>query len=182
MTYIKENTPIGAPVAARQAYLERELEKVERELVIYRDTLTALIGYRVIGGINVPYFWDDSAVIADPGSGHIRGNQAVLANVTIFAFHKVDGLGRDLGESLTGLEGQSLVLTNETGNGHWIGSIDAVVDQGAWIEFAVTTLSGGSNPAQEDFFTVQYYPTQDLLGLEVFMLDFLQFAQSARIS
>lgn len=182
MTYVKENPPVGAPLSARQAYLERELSKVESELIKHRDVLTTLIGYRIIGGINVPYFFDDTGITnADPGTGKIRGNAIVLSGASEWYVSKIDGLGRDLGDSFLGLAGQPLVFTNETGAGSWLGAVDSVVDQSTYVQFNCTIQSGSGNPSQDDFFTVQWYPSQALVQLARFEIDFATLADSRRL-
>ena len=179
---MKAAPPVGAPLPVRQAYVDRELDRIQETLINYRDVLTTLIGYRIIGGINVPYFFDDTGITnVDPGDNHIRANSVVLSGASEWYVSKIDGLGRDLGDSFLGLAGQPLVFTNETGAGSWLGEVDSVVDQATYVQFNCTIQSGSGNPAQEDFFTVQWYPSQSLVQLARFEMDFATLADSRRL-
>ena len=170
MSYLKDPPPIGNDLQERQAYLERELLKIQNEFNKHADVINSLVQYRIIGGIQAPYTWDDSIVMADPGAGDIRADQANLgAAVTQIAFSKTDAFGRDLGDSFgTDLAGQVIQLTDEdASNVRMSAVISAVTDNGTWLLLDVAGSEGQGNPGDGDFFTFQWYPSPSLLGLSL---------------
>ena len=167
MTYLKDPPPIGVQLPTRQAYLERELAKIQNEFEKHAAVINSIAAYHVIGGIQAPYTWDDSIVIADPGAGDIRADVANLgAAVTQIAFSKTDAFGRDLGDSFgADLVGQVITLTDEdASNVRMNAVISAVTDNTTWLLLDVAGSAGQGNPGDGDFFTFQWDPAPSLLG------------------
>jgi hypothetical protein len=65
--------------------------------------------------ITIPYGFDNSIVMADPGTGDVRTNNAVNANVTEMAMSATDDLGNDQTTALnTLLVGQRIALVQDS--------------------------------------------------------------------
>ncbi len=162
MAYDKDLPPVGASPVQSRAYLERELEKIRVEITNETARLDNIFSVLQAGGLTTLYFWDDSVVMADPGTGNMRGNNIQLQSVTQFAIHK---------ETITGAEApfgnlddtDRMMLRNETAGVANIYDLDAPpVDNDTWWLFDVTHASGATNnPIDGAIMSVIWFPIND---------------------
>jgi len=159
VAYDKDLPPVGASKATETAYLDRELEKIRVEIENEIQRLDNIYEVLRAGGITTLYFWDDSLVMGDPGTGNMRGNNVVLQSVTQFAISK---------ETVTQAEppffrldgNDRMMVRNETANVSEIYDLDAPpVDNGTWWLFNVTHDTGAANnPLAGSIMAVIWFP------------------------
>lgn len=159
MSYVKDSPPIRSELPTRQAHLDRELEKIRSTFEIEIARLDQIYEVLQAGGITTLYFWDDSVVMADPGTGNMRGDDIQLTSVTQFAIHKVTLTGSEA--PFGRLDSNSrMMVRNESSGVEALFSLDSTpVDNATWWLFNVTFISGAvNNPVNGAIMSVMWFP------------------------
>ncbi len=162
MAYTPSPTTPSIPDLPR--YVTQELERVSLEINRIDSLLSRLVDALISAGITTLFLWNDSTIIADPGSGFVLGNNVQLPSVTIFA---VSAETVTLATPPFNLldAGDRVVVVNESADVQEIYTLDAPpIFQGTWWEFAVTHVQGGANnPAAGAIISFIWFPVGELL-------------------
>lgn len=96
----------------------------------------------------MPFVFDTTTAMADPGAGKIRFNNAALASATAAALDDLDAESRDLSayiptwDDSTNTNKGTLVVTKSGGAAFAIYTITGLTDNAGWTELAVTYVTG----------------------------------------
>ena len=163
MVYVKDSPPVGATKTEREAYLERELDKLRIDSGQVNELLEALVGALQSGGVWTLFLWDDSQVIDDPGTGNMRGNSNLLPNVTEFAVSATT-LTDTQPPYQTLDQGDRIVVVNQSADVQEIYELDETpIFNATWWQFNVTHLSGqNNNPTTGDIMTLIWFPVAEI--------------------
>ena len=97
------------------------------------------------------YVFDSSTVVADPGVGDVRLNNANVESATILSINDTDSLSDDISEFLTAIAngtssipGHVKVSSKPTPANFVFYAINSVTDQTGWWELSISFISGDS--------------------------------------
>lgn len=165
--YVKDAPPVRAQPADLQAYLDRELTKIQQVISETLGVLEITRAAHIVNGISSNWSWSD--VIGAPAVGEVKGNAVQLSAITQFEWSHTDGFGRDFADLLgptdsIGLQAGDVISVFNTSRGIdclYILDSDSV-DMGTYERVAVTYQTGPSgNPATGDVTILEWKPVRN---------------------
>lgn len=144
-------------------YVTQELRRISTEVGRLDNVLRDLIGALISAGIITLYIWDDSLIIADPGTGQMRGNGVQLPTVTEFAVSATTVTAAQPPFQLLD-PGDFIVVVNESADVSEIYTLDTnPIFNTTWWQFNVTHVSGANNnPAAGAIMSFIWFPIAEL--------------------
>lgn len=113
------------------------------------------------GGASVSFSWrfSTSTIIADPGNGRLRFDNAVPANVTQIAVDDFDNSGIDVSGILNQIpSGSRVYIQQADASGSYIvATVDTITDNTGWFTLDVTILDSGTLPANNKIVGVLFF-------------------------
>lgn len=157
MAYTKDPPPIGSGIQERQAYLDRELEKIEIEIALIEASLDILFN----AGVEHFWRWLDDTATSDPGPGNMKGNQILLPDNTAFFVSKTSATQRFVDVLVLLPAGSTILVADPSKSASALYSITGIIDQGDWVTMGVSNISGDiANPTAGDLVSVIMYPPE----------------------